>query len=132
MLAWVHASLASEQEFLVSLFGDDSQQADMERQGSLASGLPAQQQQQAGQLASAGSSALPMPAVGTEGAPTIPQLLDSVFESICRPLRVSAGEMQRKWGSKEAIHSLALAAPARCPAPRPCAPARPSSRLTLL
>ena len=76
MLAWVHASLASEQEFLVSLFGDDGQQAALERQGS-AAGAAAQQQAEGGGAAGA-----------PDGAPTIPQLLDSVFESICRPLRV--------------------------------------------
>lgn len=78
MLAWVHASLASEQEFLVSLFGDDGQQAALERQGSASTaGAAAQQQAEGGGAAGA-----------PDGAPTIPQLLDSVFESICRPLRV--------------------------------------------
>lgn len=83
MLAWVHASLASEQELLVSLFGDDSQQAALERQGSAAGAAggaaAAAAAQQAEGTAAAGSP---------DGAPTIPQLLDSVFESICRPLRV--------------------------------------------
>jgi hypothetical protein len=59
MMAWVHTSLASEREFLVSLFGDDPAAAAAEGGGS-----------------------------GADDAPSIPRLLDSVFESICRPLRV--------------------------------------------
>lgn len=71
MLAWVHSSLASEQELLVSLFGEDGQQ----------------QQQQPAPVARSDS--------GDDGdgggdrAPSIAQLLDSVFESVCRPLKAS-------------------------------------------
>ncbi|KAI7838109.1 hypothetical protein COHA_008117 [Chlorella ohadii] len=92
MLAWVHASLASEQEFLLSLFGDDSQQAALERQGS-AAGAAGGAAAAAAQAAVAAGQAEVSAAAGAagsppDGAPTIPQLLDSVFESICRPLRV--------------------------------------------
>lgn len=92
MLAWVHASLASEQEFLLSLFGDDSQQAALERQGSAAgaSGGAAAAAAQAAVAAGQAEVSAAAGAAGSppDGAPTIPQLLDSVFESICRPLRV--------------------------------------------
>lgn len=50
MLAWLHTSLASEREFLISLFGDyESENSDI---------------------------------------PPLSKLLDSIFESICRPLKV--------------------------------------------
>ncbi|PRW32513.1 Conserved oligomeric Golgi complex subunit 6 isoform A [Chlorella sorokiniana] len=88
MLAWLHASLASEQEFLVSLFGDDSQQEALERQGSAAGPAGPAAAAAAAQQAAEGSSAAGAAGAASDGAPTIPQLLDSVFESICRPLRV--------------------------------------------
>ncbi|KAI3423947.1 hypothetical protein D9Q98_009781 [Chlorella vulgaris] len=88
MLAWLHSSLASEQEFLVSLFGEDRNQQQ-------------QQQQQQAQRSGSGGQAPPssaaapaaavepgVPSSGGEGAPTIAQLLDQVFESVCRPLKV--------------------------------------------
>ncbi|PSC76084.1 Conserved oligomeric Golgi complex subunit 6 [Micractinium conductrix] len=89
MLAWVHASLASEQEFLVSLFGGDASQ---EGGGAGAAAAPAQRQQP-GSGGGPPSPHAPAVAAGeatspADGAPTIPQLLDSVFESICRPLKV--------------------------------------------
>ena len=91
MLAWVHASLASEQEFLVSLFGGDASQ---EGGGAGAAAAPAQRQQP-GSGGGPPSPHAPAVAAGeatspADGAPTIPQLLDSVFESICRPLKVGA------------------------------------------
>jgi Conserved oligomeric complex COG6 len=58
MLAWVHQSLASERELLVALFG-----------GQDAAGAP-------------GSGAAPT------DMPSMPALLDRVFESICKPLKV--------------------------------------------
>jgi conserved oligomeric Golgi complex subunit 6 len=57
MLAWVHQSLASERELLMSLFGEDEV---AQRQGE------------------------PPPA----DMPGIRLLLDRVFESICKPLKV--------------------------------------------
>ena len=67
MLAWVHQSAASEREFMVSLFGEDADVA----------------------LAGGGAGGEVVPA--DSDAPTIAQLLDGVFESICRPLKVRAG-----------------------------------------
>jgi hypothetical protein len=69
MLAWVHSSLASEQELLVSLFGEDGQQ----------------QQQQPAPVAHSDRGG----AGDNDGVPSIAQLLDSVFESVCRPLKAS-------------------------------------------
>ena len=60
MLAWVHQSLASERELLAALFG-----------GQEAAGAP-------------GSGAAPAE------MPSMPALLDRVFESICKPLKVRA------------------------------------------
>lgn len=51
MLAWLHTSLASEKEFLASLFGNEDE-------------------------------------ISQEAISTIPRMLDSIFESICRPLKV--------------------------------------------
>ena len=58
MLAWVHQSLASERELLVALFG-----------GQEAAAAP-------------GSGGAP------SDMPSLPALLDRVFESICKPLKV--------------------------------------------
>ena len=58
MLAWVHQSLASERELLAALFG-----------GQEAAGAP-------------GSGEAPA------DTPSMPALLDRVFESICKPLKV--------------------------------------------
>lgn len=88
MLAWVHAAMASEQELLVSLFGGDSAEA----------GAAALRAASGGALAGGGGAPLSPRASaggegglagGADGAPTIPQLLDQVFESICRPLKAS-------------------------------------------
>ncbi|GAB4822825.1 hypothetical protein N2152v2_009871 [Parachlorella kessleri] len=75
MMAWVHQALASEREFLVSLFGEDP-----------ASTSPAGGASP-GDLAARPTSPLTDYLPGG-GVPTIPQLLDMVFESICRPLKV--------------------------------------------
>ena len=81
MLAWVHTSLASEREFLLSLFGEDADSAQQQDKGSASTAAAA-----AAAAAAAGDAA-----AGADGAaPTIAQLLDSVFESICRPLKVGA------------------------------------------
>lgn len=61
MLAWVHQSLASERELLVSLFGDDRAAA-TDGEG------------------------------GVVDMPSTAQLLDRVFESICKPLKVCGGQ----------------------------------------
>jgi hypothetical protein len=88
MLAWVHASLASEQEFLLSLFGDDKMQQQQQQREQQQ--LQSQQQQQP-QAHSQLSGSLDAGFLSTaEGAPTIPQLLDAVFESVCRPLKVGS------------------------------------------
>ncbi|KXZ42797.1 hypothetical protein GPECTOR_117g362 [Gonium pectorale] len=63
MLAWVHQALASEREFVVALFGEE------------ASSPEAASEQVQDTLA--GSDALHTPA-----------LLDRIFDSICRPLRL--------------------------------------------
>ena len=86
MLAWVHTSLASEREFLVALFGEESEAAALsaDASGSMENGAPAA-------LHGAGGSGGALAAAdgsGSVGVPTIPQLLDTVFESICRPLKV--------------------------------------------
>jgi conserved oligomeric Golgi complex subunit 6 len=60
MLAWVHQSLASERELLVALFGG----------------------QDAASVSGSGEAPADMP--------SMPELLDRVFESICKPLKVSA------------------------------------------
>jgi hypothetical protein len=70
MLAWLHQSLASERELLVGLFGDDS------RRDGLASGDFADSREGSG-----GDLAADMPRTAL--------LLDRVFDSICRPLKVS-------------------------------------------
>ena len=59
MLAWMHQSLASERELLVGLFGDDSRKD--------------------GGAEEAGPVGDP---------PRTAALLDRVFDSICRPLKV--------------------------------------------
>ena len=71
MLAWVHQSIASEREFLVALFGGDD---------AAATGPHANPND---------SFAVVVDSDAAVGTPTIPQLLDGVFESICRPLKVS-------------------------------------------
>ncbi|PNW74161.1 hypothetical protein CHLRE_13g587750v5 [Chlamydomonas reinhardtii] len=63
MLAWVHQALASEREFVVALFGEE------------ASSPEAASEQMADTLS--GSDALHTPA-----------LLDRIFDSICRPLKL--------------------------------------------
>ncbi|KAL4421302.1 hypothetical protein ABPG75_010593 [Micractinium tetrahymenae] len=91
MLAWVHAALASEQELLVSLFGGDSAAepgAPLQGTGSAlsASGsLGGGSGPLSPRSSAAGEGSL---GAGADGAPTIAQLLDPVFESICRPLKV--------------------------------------------
>ena len=74
MLAWVHSAVASEREFLAALFGEGAE-------GNEGTAAAAQQRSASGALQLDDSS-------GAEGVPTIQQLLDSVFESICRPLKV--------------------------------------------
>eukprot|EP00879_Flechtneria_rotunda_P009830 GHRR01010282.1.p1 GENE.GHRR01010282.1~~GHRR01010282.1.p1 ORF type:complete len:398 (+),score=135.87 GHRR01010282.1:1055-2248(+) len=81
MLAWVHQALCGEREFVVALFGsgggssDDSRTASDSGADGTVSG-----QQQGAALAESASAAgeLLTPAV----------LLDRIFESVCRPLRV--------------------------------------------
>lgn len=68
----------AEREFLVSLFGEDPGSTPGPG-GSGSGGEP-------GRSSSLGE----YPSAGGGGVPTIPQLLDSVFESICRPLKVCA------------------------------------------
>lgn len=58
MLAWVHQSLASERELLVALFGDESRSGAADSESALAD------------------------------MPSTAELLDRVFESICKPLKV--------------------------------------------
>ena len=70
MLAWVHQSLASEHELLVGLFGKDA-------------------------AGGAGSAANPRRSGSADAGagidmPKTTALLDRVFESICRPLKVPA------------------------------------------
>lgn len=94
MLAWVHAAMASEQELLVSLFGGDSAEPGSAAQRAGSSGPPA-----TGSLGGGSSGGLLSPrassggegslGAGVDGAPTIAQLMDQVFESICRPLKAS-------------------------------------------
>ncbi len=87
MLAWVHTSLASEREFLVSLFGDDGGAASAAgaATGAAAAGGAAA----GGEAAAAGVG----DGAGGDGAePTIAKMLDLVFESISRPLKVG-----REW-----------------------------------
>jgi len=68
MLAWMHQSLASERELLVGLFGDDARKDG----GEDPRGSP-------------GGESVP---VGD--MPRTAVLLDRVFDSICRPLKVRA------------------------------------------
>lgn len=68
MLAWVHQSLASERELMVALFGEDT----LREQHGATSGLRSE-----------GSDTLP-----SGDMPHTEALLDRVFESICRPLKV--------------------------------------------
>ncbi|CAL8463754.1 g3288 [Coccomyxa elongata] len=75
MLAWVHQALASERELLVSLFGADD---------GVASAVPDQARSGSGRLPEVAS---PRAAGGSE-PPKTSALLDQVFESICRPLKV--------------------------------------------
>ena len=87
MLAWVHTSLASEREFLLSLFGEDADSAQRAQQD----------RGSASMVAAAAAAAAGDAAAGAEGAaPTIAQLLDLVFESICRPLKVGSQQQQQQ------------------------------------
>uniref|UniRef100_A0A383VY11 Conserved oligomeric Golgi complex subunit 6 n=1 Tax=Tetradesmus obliquus TaxID=3088 RepID=A0A383VY11_TETOB len=78
MLAWVHQALCGEREFIVALFGEGGQQQ-QQREGS-----------------SGGSDLQPAAAAGTlqQGAAAAGDgmgsaaLLDRIFESVCRPLKV--------------------------------------------
>jgi hypothetical protein len=81
MMAWVHASLASEREFLAALFGGEEAAG-----GGGGAGAGAGEEARPGGR----DDEAPAGAAGEEGggAPSVAQLLDSVFESICRPLRV--------------------------------------------
>jgi hypothetical protein len=88
MLAWLHSSLASEQEFLVSLFGEDRNQQQQQQQQAQRSGSGGLAPPSSAAAAAAASEP-GVPSSGGEGAPTIAQLLDQVFESVCRPLKVS-------------------------------------------
>lgn len=74
MLAWVHASLASEREFLVALFGEDP------APGATAAGEEEVAMEAAVEGDGAGGAAT--------SDITLAQLMDTVFEGICRPLRV--------------------------------------------
>ena len=76
MLAWVHQSLASERELLMSLFGDDG-----------------------------GSS--PPPGADAADMPHTAELLDRVFESICKPLQVPRKPPAEKCTALR-LHSIAL------------------------
>ena len=96
MLAWVHTSLASEREFLLSLFGEDADSAQQQQQDRGSASMAA---------AAAAAAAAGDAAMGADGAaPTIEQLLDSVFESICRPLKV--GSQQRPQGLPASCFTL--------------------------
>lgn len=76
MLAWVHQALCGEREFIVALFGEGGQQQQQQREGS--------------------SDLQPAAAAGTlqQGAAAAGDgmgsaaLLDRIFESVCRPLKV--------------------------------------------
>eukprot|EP00200_Dunaliella_tertiolecta_P002280 CAMPEP_0202353132 /NCGR_PEP_ID=MMETSP1126-20121109/9026_1 /ASSEMBLY_ACC=CAM_ASM_000457 /TAXON_ID=3047 /ORGANISM="Dunaliella tertiolecta, Strain CCMP1320" /LENGTH=730 /DNA_ID=CAMNT_0048945441 /DNA_START=36 /DNA_END=2228 /DNA_ORIENTATION=- len=76
MLAWVHQSLASEREFVVALFGGDEPEGDGLTNGSSRGAMEARR----AALEARGLG-------GAEGLNTA-SLLDRIFESICRPLRV--------------------------------------------
>ncbi|KAL4424572.1 hypothetical protein ABPG77_009156 [Micractinium sp. CCAP 211/92] len=100
MLAWVHAAMASEQELLVLLFGGGSAEPGSAAQRAGSSGPPA-----TGSLGGCSSGGLLSPrassggegslGAGVDGAPTIAQLMDQVFESICRPLKVRIEQVLR-------------------------------------
>lgn len=92
MLAWVHTSLASEREFLVSLFGEE------EGEGGPAESDPAAAPATPPAAAAADSS---KHGGGGDGAPSLAQLLDSVFESICRPLKVGGAVTLRVAGADQ-------------------------------
>lgn len=71
MLAWVHQSLASERDLFVALFGTEGASAEAAGQGT-------------SRLSDVGEIE---PEDG-EGIPDTAALLDRVFESVCRPLKV--------------------------------------------
>lgn len=75
MLAWVHQALASEREFITALFGDEAltQQAAHQPLSPSATGFSAAGDSLHGASSEALSCAL---------------LLDRIFESICRPMKV--------------------------------------------
>jgi hypothetical protein len=75
MLAWVHQALASEREFVTVLFGgDDAPPAHVAASAPVAAG---------GDGAVAGGETLDTAA-----------LLDAIFESICRPLKVRVEQVR--------------------------------------
>ena len=73
MLAWVHQSLASERDLFVALFGSDGA-SPADAASSRGAGRP--------------SDTPEIEAEDGEGLPDTAALLDRVFESICRPLKV--------------------------------------------
>lgn len=75
MLAWVHQSLASERELLIGLFGDDSSQ-------------PLKNETSGNSRISISSDAGPARDILKTSA-----LLDRVFDSICRPVKVGQPEI---------------------------------------
>ncbi|KAL6778946.1 COG6 [Auxenochlorella protothecoides x Auxenochlorella symbiontica] len=89
MLAWLHAALELEAEFLGSLFGDGEAAAgDAAGAGSDAAAGAAGQASGAREAAGGAPEATGA-ATTTDGTvPTLQRVLDKVFESICRPLKV--------------------------------------------
>jgi hypothetical protein len=73
MLAWVHQALAGEHEFVVTLFGDPSSQASPEP----TTALPRMTKSLMEEVMDEGDESM-----------NTHTLLDRIFESICRPLRV--------------------------------------------
>mmetsp|Transcript_20960 Transcript_20960/g.45865 ORF Transcript_20960/g.45865 Transcript_20960/m.45865 type:complete len:707 (+) Transcript_20960:171-2291(+) len=72
MLAWVHQALAGEREFVVALFGDEPKEREA---------LPTRMSSSGGGAADAADN------LGGDGLGCA-ALLDRIFESICRPLKV--------------------------------------------
>ncbi|CAD7695072.1 unnamed protein product [Ostreobium quekettii] len=77
MLAWVHQALASERELLENLFGDDNS-GDLGGVGV----------SEAGEIPSSAHPVTRDEKMQNESVVSVEELLDSVFQSVCRPLKV--------------------------------------------
>lgn len=99
MLAWLHAALELEAEFLGSLFGDGEAAAGNAAGAGNDAAAGAAGQASGDREAAGGAPEATGAAATTDGTvPTLRRVLDKVFGSTCRPLKVGKPGERRCWG----------------------------------